>query len=198
MKCPSCLSVVILLLTVLPWTTADEPPAPEGVTRRNESLEVRYARAQLELAQANLKRAEAKNSRVANTVSANVVGQYRHDVEAAQSQFDAAHQGSYKPFAAWLRAAEVNWQGADTIWRSAVAANNQMPGTVDPLDVERLRLRAELYRLDLERGQALIDQPREAQLEWRVSLLNDELEQLKEAVFRSSPVSRGSYIYWRY
>lgn len=198
MKCTTCLAVVGLLLVALQLAPADEPPAPEGVTKRSESLEVRYARAQLELAQANLKRAEAKNGRVANTVSANVVGQYRQDVEVARSQFDNAQQGKLRPFDAWLHAAESNWKSADTAWQSAVNANKRTPGTVDPLDVERLRLRAELYRIDLERGQALVDQPREAQLEWHVSVLSDELERLKEAVFRSTSPSHGSYLYWRY
>jgi len=198
MKSLRCLTVVGFLVIACQHVRADEPPAPEGATQRSESLEVRYARAQLELAQANLKRAEAKNNRVANTVSSNVVGQYRQDVEVARSQFDDAQQGSRKPFDVWLRAAEANWKSAERIWRSAVNANKEAPGTIDPLDVERMRLRAELCRIDLERGQALVDQPREAQLEWRVSVLNDEMERLKEAVFRSTSPSRGGYLYWRY
>jgi hypothetical protein len=197
MKSLRCLVVVGLLIVASPQLRADEPPAPEGGAKRSESLEVRYARAQLELAQANLKRAESKNQRVANAVSSNVVGQYRQDVEVARSQFDDAQQGSRKSFDVWLRAAEANWKAADVVWRSAADANKRMAGTVDELDVERLRLRAELYRIDLERGQALVDQPREAQLEWRVSVMSDEMERLKEAVFRSSS-PRGGYLYWRF
>src|SRR5262245_18559410 len=101
MKCLACLAVVSLLIVVSYWTQGDEPPAPAGGAKRSESLEVRCARAQLELAQANLKRAQAKNDRAANTVSSNVVGQYRQDVEVAQAQFEDAQQGSKNVFDVW-------------------------------------------------------------------------------------------------
>jgi exonuclease VII large subunit len=197
MKCLRDVAVIGLLLVAGSQVRGQEPPAPEGAAKPSESLEVRYARTQVELAQANLKRVESKNKRIANVVASNVVEQYRQDVEVAQSQLDDAQQGSRKSFDVWLRAAEANWKAADTAWRSAVVANKQAAGAVNPLDVERLRLRTQLYRIDLERGQALVDQPREAQLEWRVSVMNDEMERLKEAVFRSSS-PRGGSLYWRF
>jgi hypothetical protein len=72
-----------------------------------------------------------------------------------------------------------------------------MAGTVEPLDVERLRLRAEVCRIELERGRTLANAPRQAQLEWRVQVLSDEADRLNEAVFRMGPPS-SPYLFWRY
>lgn len=174
---------------------AQQTPRPAGAAR---NFDVEYAQAKLELAEANLKRAEGMNQRVSNAVSANVVSEYQHDVSVAQSRLDAAQAGKPHEFAVWLRAAETNAEAAKTAWNSAVAANKRTPGTVEATDVERLRLRAEVLRLNFERGQSLADQSREVQLEWRVSSLGDEVERLSEVVLRAAPSRPGYPQVWYY
>ncbi len=88
-------------------------------------------------------------------------------------------------------------KSAQRAWQNATVANQHMPGSIDPVDVERLRRRAEVYRIDLVRGRALAGGTREAQLQWRVRMLSDELDRLNEAVFRMGP-PRSSYLFWRY
>lgn len=148
------------------------------------SLDAQYAAAKLRLAEANLARVERMNRRVANVVPASVVDDYRRDVAVAQAR---VAQGAPDAMGVWLQEVERDWRAADAAWRSAEAANDRTRGTVDPLDVDRLRLRAEVLRLNLERGRSLQAQPREAQIAWRISALNDELEQLVETVRRSPP-----------
>ena len=183
---------------------ADSPAAgasttePAGAVSRpgEETLELRYAEAQLALARANLTRAESANQRVPNAVSANVVAAYKNDVDVARLRVDKLRAGGPESIQVWLRAAEVNWKLADSRYRSSLAANQRNANTVNPFDVERYRCRAEVCRLDFERGRAVADQPREKQLEWRISMLNDQIERLNEAVFRSPPTRTIDPFWW--
>jgi hypothetical protein len=178
-------------------TTANtsEPPRPEGTPR---NFDTEYAEAKLELAQANLQRAESMNQKVSNAVSANVVAEYRQDVEVAKLRLEDAKAGKPDAFAVWLRSAEKKAAAAKTAWESAVAANKRTKGTVEATDVDRLRLRSQVLRLNFERGQSLANEPREAQLEWRVSSLGDEVERLSEVVLRNAPSRSGNQPVWYY
>jgi len=180
-----------------PAATAATTQSAEAASRPgDETLDLRYAEAQLALARANLTRAESANQRVPNAVSANVVTAYKNDVEVARLRLDKLRAGGPESIQVWLRAAEVNWKLADSRYRSSLAANQRMPNTVNALDIERYRCRAEVCRLDFERGRAVADQPREKQLEWRISMLNDQIERLNEAVFRSPPTRTIDPFWW--
>lgn len=172
-----------------------ETPRPEGTPR---DFDVEYAEAKLELAKANLERAETLNQKVSNAVSANVVAEYRQDLEVAELRVEEAKAGKTDNFDVWLRSAEKKAAAAKTAWESAVAANKRTKGTVEATDVERLRLRSEVLRLNFERGQTLAKQPREMQLEWRVSSLGDEVERLSEIVLRNAPSRSGNQQVWYY
>ena len=69
-----------------------------------------------------------------------------------------------------------------------MAANQRAPGSFEALDIERFRLRAEVTRLQLERGQLLAHASREAQLAWQLELVNNEVQKLKEES-RTAPFS---------
>ena len=193
---PALLSACSLACGIAVTTASNvEPPRPEGTPR---NFDAEYAEAKLELAQANLKRAEDMNSRVANAVSANVVAEYRQDLEVAKLRLEDAKAGKSDAFAVWLQSAEKKAAAAKTAWESAVAANKRTKGTVELTDVERLRLRSQVLRLNFERGQSLTTESREAQLEWRVSSLGDEVERLSEVVLRNAPSRSGNQPVWYY
>jgi hypothetical protein len=159
-------------------------------------VEVRYARAQLELAEANLRRIDESNKRVARAVPASVVAEYRYDVDVAKARLEQATGGKAgNEFRVWLRRAEAERKSAETSWQSASAANQRVPGTIGALDIERLRLRAEVARLQLERGRTLVDAGREAQLAWQVDLLDNQVQRLKEEAGRATSFV-GFYPVW--
>ncbi|MBX9788975.1 MAG: hypothetical protein K2Y37_08685 [Pirellulales bacterium] len=184
-----------LLLVCWQLTGAQQPGAPSD-TPASADLDVRYAEAQLALARANLKRAESANQRVPNAVAASVVAAYKNDVDVARLRVEQLKAGGPESIKIWLRAAEVNWKLADARYHTALAANQRTPNTISPFDVERYRCRAEVCRLGFERGQAVADQPREQQLEWRIGMLNDQIERLNEAVFRSPPTRTIDPFWW--
>jgi hypothetical protein len=146
-----------------------------------ESVEVRYARAQLQLAEANLDRVQQSNKQLERSVPSSIVAEYQEDVRVAKTRLQQATTGrAAGEFQAWLARAEAEQRSAETAWKNATAVNRRIPGTFVPLDVERYRLRAEVAKLQLERGQSLVGSGREAQLQWQSELLDNQVQRLKE------------------
>ena len=186
-----------ILITVGYWcllAPLSETPTPNDTI--SESVDVRYARAQMQLAEANLNRIDQSNKRVERSVPSSVVAEYQHDVQVAKTRLEEAVAGrAASDFQVWLQRAEAERRTAETNWKTATAANGSAPGTFGPLDVERFRLRAEVAKLQLERGQTLVDSGREAQLQWEIDLLDNQVQRLKEESRQSTP-SSDFYPYW--
>lgn len=79
-----------ILITVLCWLGQLLQAAASGDI--TETVEVRYARAQVQLAEANLKRVEQSNKRLAGSVPNSVVADYQHDVQVAKTRLEEAMQ----------------------------------------------------------------------------------------------------------
>lgn len=174
------------------------PQEPDRGATETGSVEVRYAQAQLQLAEANLKRVEQMNQASANTVPSSVVADYAREVQVAKARLEQASQGkAARAFQVWLERADAERRTAETNWRNASAVNRRVPGSYKPLDLERLRLRAQVAALQLERGQALAGAGREAQLEWQVELLDNQVQRLKEESGRPAPYVRY-YPLWQW
>jgi hypothetical protein len=153
-----------------------------------ESLDVRYARAQLQLAQANLDRIAERNKQVERSVPASAVAEYLDDVRVAKTRLQQATAGQSKNgFQAWIERADAERRSAETTWKNAVAANQSVPDTVAAADVERFRLRVQVAKLQLERGQSLVNAGREAQLQWQSELLDNQVQRLKEENRQPTP-----------
>ena len=167
-------------------------PAPAGAAK--QSVELQYSRAQLKLAEANLARLQQLNKKVARTVPASVIAERQQQVEVARvrlQQVEAGEAGD--DFAVWLRRAKAAQAEAATRWQQAVAVNQRAAGTIDAKDVERYQLRAEVCRLQYERGRELVDAPREEQMAWRVELLTNELDWVRDEATRIMPSARYYY-----
>ena len=186
-----------ILITVFCWLgQLPQTSAPSDTI--SESVEVRYARAQMQLAEANLHRVEHSNKRLARSVASSVVAEYQHDVQVAKTRLEQATAGrAANEFQVWLQRAEAERRAAETTWKNATAVNGREPGTFEPLDIERFRLRAEVAKLQLERGQTLVDSGREAQLQWEIDMLDNQVQRLKEESSRTTPFIRFDP-YWRW
>jgi hypothetical protein len=185
-----------ILIAVLCWL-GQLLQAPASKEAGSESVEIRYARAQVQLAEANLKRVEQSNKRLAGSVPSSVVAEYQHDVQVAQTRLEEASAGrDVSEFQGWLKRAEVEQKATEAAWKNAKAVNDRAPGTYDPLDIERFRLRAEVAKLQLERGQKFVDAGRETQLQWELDMLDNQVQRLKEESSRTTPTIR-IYPPWR-
>jgi hypothetical protein len=185
----------LMLLTVVSLLGQQvQLPAPSRAA--SESVDVQYARAQLQLAEANLNRVEESNKKLERTVPSSIVAEYQDDVRVAKIRLQQATTGRpANDFQVWLERAEAERRSAETTWKQAMAVNQSTPGTFVPLDVERYRLRAEVAKLQLQRGQSLVDSGREAQLQWQSDLLDNQVQRLKEET-RDGAQLIGLYPRW--
>lgn len=184
-------AVLLVTLACLRVGQLAQPPAPTDNIPSAEHVEVRYARAQLQLAEANLKRVQRMNQRLARSVPESVVAEYQQDADVARLQLEQAQPRSPGgEFQVWLRRAESESKRAESYWKKAVAVNVRSAKSFETLDIERFRLRAEVARLEFERGQALVQATHEAQLQWEVDLLNNEVQRVKEEATRVTPFIR--------
>jgi hypothetical protein len=102
---------------------------------------------------------------------------------------------SASEFQVWLQRADAEQKIAESSWRSAMDVNRRAPETFIPLDIERFRLRAEVAKLQLERGQSLVNSGHEAQLQWKIDMLDNQVQRLKEESRREAPLI-GLYPNW--
>ncbi|HEX5472324.1 MAG TPA: hypothetical protein VFW73_10575 [Lacipirellulaceae bacterium] len=170
--------------------------APSLKNTASDNVEVRYARAQLQLAEANLNRVEQSNKRVAGSVPSSIVAEYQHDLEVAKTRLErVATDRSANVFHVWLQRAEAEQKASETSWKNATTVNGRAPGTFGPLDIERFRLRAEVAKLQLERGRSLVRAGRDDQMQWEIEMLENQVQRLKEES-RQSPPFVGYYPFW--
>ncbi|MBI3838397.1 MAG: hypothetical protein HY288_10755 [Planctomycetia bacterium] len=142
---------------------------------------MRYARAQLRLAELTLQKAQEMNRKVPGTLTGSLVAQFGDGVEFAKLQLqDAIRPGGIDPLQASLLRAELARRSAENKLKKAAEANQRSPGVVSATDLERLRLGVEIAKLRLERGQSLVGASSDAKLQWQVDLLNDELARVRE------------------
>jgi hypothetical protein len=115
--------------------------------RISESTELRYARAQTQLAEANLNRVQQSNRRVARSVPSSIVAEYERDVQVAKTRLAQVAAGrAAGEFQVWLQRAEAEHRTEETAWKNAMEVNDRVQGTFDPLDIERFRLLANEIR----------------------------------------------------
>lgn len=181
--------VIVWLLTQIA-----QPPAPQNPAA--ERVEIRYARAQLQLAETNLKRVNESNKRMERSVPSSVVAEYRYDIEVAKTRLQqATSRAAPDDFLVWLQRAEAERKTAETTWKNATDVNARASGTFGTLDIERYRLRAEVAKLQLERGQSLTNSSHNAQLQWELEVLNNQVQRLQEESRQQAPWA-GYFPYW--
>ncbi len=102
--------------------------APPESNAASNDFAVRYARAQLRVAELTLQKAQEMNSKIADTLAVGTVEQFADDVEFAKAQLESAMRGgSNDPFQAWLRRAEIRPKTA-----RRTAASSTSAGPVPP------------------------------------------------------------------
>jgi hypothetical protein len=149
-----------------------------------ESLDVRYARARLRLAELTLQKAQEMNRKVAGTLTGGLISQFADDVEFAKVQLqNATRPEGINSHRAYLLRAEMVRHAAESKLKKAMETNGRVPGVFSASDLERLGLDLEIAKLRVERGQALIDASSDAKLQWQIDLTCEELARVKEQTY---------------
>jgi hypothetical protein len=142
---------------------------------------LRSAKLRLRVAEISLEKAKKTNERVAGTLPADLVAQYSDDVAVAKAELaNASHSIGTELLQGWILRAEMAYRSGVMIYNNAARTEQRTPGTYEPIDLERLKLTAELAQLQVERGKSLADASPEAKLQWVTDMVDDELMRLKK------------------
>lgn len=179
-----------LLAVAMPVTlqmlSAGEP-ATKAAGKVDESLEVRYARAYLELAEANLDNAAAVNRKVPDAVPDSVISPLRQVVVIAEAQLQhALHKDSHDLHTVHVRQAEMAEQEAEQDLQRVLTINRSAAGVVSLGELQQARLRLRVAELGLEKAREVEDDDPLAHMQWQLEELRKEMLQLRSEVAKFS------------
>lgn len=160
------------------WSRADD-----AVTEADpdESVDVRLARAHLELARLDLRSAREANERIADLFPAGHIDRLRLHVATDEAQLEQALTGeAADPHQICIRSAEAAVEMAEADLQRLRAAHERMPTAVRESSVERAAVVAEIARLNLERARHLdADELLLTHLQWQIDDLRHQVLELQ-------------------
>jgi hypothetical protein len=164
--------------------SADSDNKDEAALKEaSNDFAVRYAKAQLRLAELRLAKAQEMNRRVARTLAKGVIEQFADDVKFAKSQLEAAQSsGKSDGFTFWVNRAQLELEDREEALQVAVQANERVPGAFRDIDLDRLRAAVELAKLRVERSKELENASEGAKLMWQLSIMAEEINRVDEMV----------------
>ena len=176
-----CLAAILFFTSYGTAQTNAPRPLEAGNSPSPESIHVRYARAYLDLAKADLDIALDMNRRIGGAYSENTLQRLRNHAEIAEARLQyEITGGESKLHDIHLRELEEARKLAEQDLASAIAVNKRLAGTVRELEIRRLRLAAEVARLAVARGRdpATVSSPY-AHLQWQLDRMRSELLRLQ-------------------
>ncbi len=175
----ACLVATLFFTSSGTAQTGGQPNPDSGNSPASENIFVRYARAYLELAKADLEIALDVNRRIGATYPQTTVQRLRNHVEVAEAklQYELAG-GKNNLHDIHLRELEGARKLAEGKLANAIRVNQRLAGTISALEIQQLRLAAEVARLAIARGRdpTAVRTPH-AHLQW-------QLDQMRNALLR--------------
>jgi hypothetical protein len=158
-------------------------PAVAAPQNKPESSSSGYAKAYLQLAEAQLAYAEQLNRSAPGTFTEPQLKDYRNSVEICQTLMKQEEQsGQFDRMTAMAHWAQHRMMQAQTDVVLAQTINQKIPGTISGERIKELQAYADLAQLDSAAGQAALKASPEKQLQWRVSVLEDQMLRLSKEV----------------
>ncbi|MGD9719940.1 MAG: hypothetical protein AB7O59_01850 [Pirellulales bacterium] len=163
--------------------SADPPAEPSSSAKPASDFAIRYAQANLRLAELKLQKAVDMNRRVPRTLANNVIEQFNNDVALAKDQVKAAQQNdSGDVFGLWLQRAEMDLKKREEQLQAATTTNRREAGTYTALDLDRRRAAVELARLRVEHGRSLSNASPEEKLAWQLEMMSEGLNRVDQMI----------------
>lgn len=179
-KVLSAAGVAALAFVAQPAVKTLTAAEPAAAVQAEKNLEVEFATVVLKMAKVDLQQALDFNRRVSGAYSEAEVERLRNVVKSAEEQVDFAKNTGDKPGAMNLFGAEAALRNAEGNLKKAQETNAQAPGAINETSLEKLRLTAELARLNVAKGRAAVDSGEPlALVQWQLETLRIELWQLR-------------------
>lgn len=179
----AALTVILvgMVLSVSLWSAKADQPNSEN-SNDDESVEVRFARAHLELAKLDLRRATEFNKRTPNLLSDAFIEKLKLHVVIDEQQLEQClRQEDADAHQICIRSAEAAVEIAEANGKRKRAIHRRMPTTSSALDVERAEAVAEIAKLHLERTRAVEDDSSSilTHLQWQIDELRHQVLELQ-------------------
>jgi hypothetical protein len=142
---------------------------------------MRYAQANLELAQARLALANSENQKAAGTISQDVIDTLVAGVQLTQDklhQLQAPASGNGNSFAPQIIAAQDVLKAIVAVHDQSLQANKLQPGTVPGPKLRREQAEIDVAVARLAALQSLAQQPLEVRIQWQIARLQDDVRSL--------------------
>jgi hypothetical protein len=148
-----------------------------------DAVNMRYAEANLALAEAELNKAMGANRRFANTYPSAAIEYLHRSVDIAQARLQSLKNPDPKNrYASFIALSEGALKIAEADYNKAKMANERAGASVSPEELERLRCTVDVARLRYERAQLADDQPEAVVTHWYLQEIADEVLRLRGRV----------------
>jgi hypothetical protein len=180
----SSLAFCFLAVASMSIARGDDPVSPSAPQEATESLDVRYARAHLELAKLDLLRALAIEKRTPDVLPGIALENLDRHVAIDQEQLkQAALGGDGNLHEIYLRTAEHSVKTAEADLARKQASFKRMPTDLGALDVKRAAALVKLAKLHLEKTHKQeVSLSSLSYLQWQIDYLRNELLELRVRV----------------
>ena len=188
---PAVLAAFVLgtALTFPWWSARADQPGQENSAAEDdrESVEIRFARAHVELAKLNLRRAVEANKRTPNVFSKEFMEKLHLHIAIDEAQLAQHLKGEdADAHQVCIRGAEASVKLAEADWKRKQDSHQQAPTAAGALVVERARLVAEIAKLNLERAKELnASESLLKHLQWQIEELRHQVLELQMQLARS-------------
>lgn len=175
-------AAIAALFVVLASAPAQVPQSRDArVDARPETVRIRHARATLRLAEVELRIALTGNQKITHLYTARTVQRLRYNVVYAQEMLRyESGQGDVRLHKLHLRECEGDMAVSQSELASAVAVNRRQPGSVNSLEIERLRAANEVARsaLEMARAPAAMQTPM-AHMQYQLGRMRSDLTRMQ-------------------
>ena len=176
--------ILVIGVFAVPLIASADPPTATPLddgTKQEESVEVRYARAHLKLAQLDLERLLAEDKRHPGVLPARMIDSVRKHVAIDKEQLRVALQGpDGLVHQVYIRSAKVAVELAEADLQRKKEASKKLPGKLTEIEAERAAAVLDVAKLHLE-----ITEKKEASLsslmylQWQIEMLRNQVLELQ-------------------
>jgi hypothetical protein len=156
--------------------TQDEPAAPAG---DEQALDVRYAKAYLNLVEATLAKYQEPNRRQPNMIRRGVISALEETVREAQERVQLAVGDDKNQSAIYVASAEAALRAAQESLRKAETANRQRPGTTGTFELARLKAEIDLAKVRVDKANHLASESPLSNVEYELEQLREDVQELR-------------------
>lgn len=144
-----------------------------------KELEINFARANVELAQARLAMAKSENAAVAGTIPRETMAALAADIQVSTDRLRMLESGQDgNPYGPQILAATGIIKSLETAYNESIRANQLAPGTVKDVSLRRQFAEINVAKARLASLQVLAQQPPEVRTAWEFQLLQNDISAL--------------------